>query len=50
MVRFVLVTLIEALPANLSSIRRFYILTDLRSAKIRFFKTRNRDLKLCVLY
>ena len=29
--RFVFVTLIAALPANFSSIRRFSILTDLRS-------------------
>ena len=36
MVRFVLVTLKAALPANLSSIRRLYILTDLRSEKSDF--------------
>ena len=47
MVRFVLVTLIEALPANLSSIRRFYILTDLRSAKKSDFSLLVRETSNC---
>ena len=47
--RFVLVTLRAANPAKLSSIRRFLILTDLRSAKILFLTTRPGDLKGCVL-
>ena len=46
MVRFVLVTLKAAFPSNLSSIRRIQILTDLRSAKLRFFTTRPGELKM----
>ena len=49
MLRFVLVTLKAALPANLSLIGRFKILTDWRSPTIRFFITRPGDLKWCVL-
>ena len=49
MVRFVLVTLIAALPANLSWIREFYISAVLRAAKIRFCTTPPGDFKWCVL-
>ena len=45
--RFLLVTLRAAKPANFSSIRQFWISADLRSAKIRFFRTRPRNLKWC---
>ena len=44
MVRFVLVTVKAALPANFSSIRRGEIFADLRSGKIRFFTTPRGDL------
>ena len=46
MVCFVLVTLRAGYPANLSTIRRFKILTDLRSAKIRFFTTLSRKRQM----
>ena len=45
MLGFVLVTLRETKPAKLSSIRRFSIMTDLKSPKIRFCTTRPGDVK-----
>ena len=49
MLRFVLVTLRAAYPANMSCKLQFQISASLRSAKIRFLTTRPAKLKWCVL-